>query len=369
MWIVYFIVLVCILNWLYIQENRTHTIERYTKKKKKSHKKRIHIGDVKMVRVSHLTLALPLIVPLRSQTRSWSANVPLTPFRAPYLKLPPLPKGESLPNFVLYNPDKLCPIRNQGDCGACWAFAFTDTLSDRLVIDTAGLFNNNISVQQLLQCYKPDGCDGGSPEECALWMSETGKRLTLEKNQPYKSGAGNLKGVCEASKETTFQISVQPEQVYSLAEFVSEFEPNMSILKQNIENMKLELYQGGPFYCAMAVYDDLFTYAGDRPYKRRDGAQLIGGHAIQIIGYCDKGVDRRKGYEEGYWFCRNSWGKEWPTQTVLSGYFTIPMGVNMCGIESRCGVAIPQLYGKELLKGKKSTLSEIRFTNYDQYYG
>lgn len=362
MWIVYFILLLALC--VYMSEQK----ECYVKDKKKKPKNRIKIGDAKMVKLSHLSLAIPLIVPFRAHTRFWSANVPLTPFRAPYLKLPPLPEGETLPNFLLYDPDVLCPVRNQGECGACWAFALTDTMSDRLAIETAGLFQKNISVQQLLDCFNPNGCDGGSPEEAALWLSETKKRLTMEKNKPFKSGKGSTKAVCEPSTEKTFQVGVKEGEVYSLAEFVSEFGYDKKVLQKNVENMKMELYQGGPFYCAMAVYDDLFTYAGTRPYKRRDGAQLIGGHAIQIIGYCEKGVDKRKGYEEGYWFCRNSWGKEWPVETVMSGYFTVPMGVNMCGIESRCGVVMPTLYGKNLLKGKKKSLDDIRYTNIRDYY-
>ncbi len=365
MWILYFIIVWCVYMMIHAQYREQFKKDTTLEQKKK----RIHIGDAKMVRVSNLSLAIPLIVPLRAHTRFWPAKVPLTPFRAPYLKLPPLQKGEQLPDFLLYDPDELCPIRNQGECGACWAFALTDTMSDRLVIQTAGLFTKNISVQQLMNCFNPDGCNGGSPEEGALWMSETGKRLTLEKNQPYRSGKGSIKALCEPSKEINFQIGVKPGEVYSLVQFVSEFGYDEKILRQNVENMKLELYRGGPFYCAMAVYDDLFTYSGTRPYKRRDGAQLIGGHAIQIIGYCEKGVDTRKGYEDGYWVCRNSWGSEWPTQTVLSGYFTVPMGVNMCGVESRCGVVEPQLYGKEMLKGRKKSLDEIRFTSWKQYYG
>ncbi len=366
----------CILIWFYVHSSSS-SCESYKGKEDqeeeeppKRKRKLVHIGDAKMVRTASLVIAFPSIVPLRVQTKVWPAKVPLTPFKAPYLKLPELKKGESLPNFLLYDPEYLTPIRNQGDCGSCWAFALLDTLSDRVVVQTAGLFRENLSVQQMLQCFNPKGCDGESPENGALWLGKNQFALTTESKQPYRSGKGEVKGTCTPSSVKSPRVTVRPEEVYSLVEFVSETGYDKKKLEDNIHNMKLELYQGGPFYCAMAVYEDLFRYAGTRPYKRDAGTNIVGGHAIQIIGYCDKGVDPRKGYSDGYWFCRNSWGEDWPTETTMSGYFTIQMGVNMCGIESRCGVAIPQLLGeKYLLRRKPKTLKELRYERYSDYYG
>lgn len=132
--------------------------------------------------------------------------------------------------------------------------------------------------------------------------------------------------------------------------------------------MKRALYETGPFYCAMSVYDDLFDFTGLEIYRKSKNASLIGGHAIEIIGYCEKGIDKRRGFKDsGYWICRNSWGKDWPTQTELDGYFMIEMGSNMCGIESRCGYADAELIGVYDPDAKEMTLDEMRYTNYDEY--
>lgn len=322
--------------------------------------KKLIIGEAKAIRVSNLSQIFPNIVPLRHQTRFWPANVPLTPFKAPLLKLP---VGDPLPNFLLYKPEFLSPVRNQGDCGACWAFAFCDTISDRICILTGTRFNSNLSVQQLLECFEPNGCDGGSPEECALWLSKNNFQLTLEKEQPYRqSSGGAVTRKCNLSK-----IPISISKTYSIVEFIDEVDYDPNILKSNVLNMKLELQEGGPFYCAIAVYDDLFTYSGLQPYSRGKGANFIGGHAIEIIGYCEKGVDKRKGFENGYWFCRNSWGHDWPLQTTLNGFFMVVMGVNMCGIESRCGFAEPIIVD-DVLKNKKSRkLSQLRYTKIQDY--
>jgi hypothetical protein len=326
---------------------------------------KIKIGEARSIRIANLSTIFPNIVPLRPHVKFWPAKVPLTPFKAPYIKLPALKEGEVQPNFLLYKPELLSPVRNQGDCGSCWAFALCDMLTDRLVISTGGLFSENCSVQHLLSCFEPNGCDGGSPEEGAMWMS-TGKLISTEKSQPYSQMSGGSVSTKCSDKYKQFKVGVKPEEVYSIVEFIEEDNYDLKILENNVLNMKLELYEGGPFYCAMAVYDDLFTYTGLEPYKPNPNANLIGGHAIEIIGYCEKGVDKRKGYEDGYWFCRNSWGKDWPLQTTTSGFFTVVMGKNYCGIESRCGFAEPILYGK--IKGKPKSLQELRYDNIHDYY-
>lgn len=331
-------------------------------------KKRLIIGEAKTIRVSNLSQIFPNIIPLRDQIRFWPANVPLTPFRAPFLKLP---VDKPLSNFLLYKPEFLSPVRNQGDCGACWAFALCDSITDRLCILTGSRFKSNLSVQQLLECFEPNGCEGGSPEESALWLAKQKFYLTLESEQPYRQSSGGVVSrACRTSDPKLIKVSVS--KAYSIVEFIDEVGYDPKILETNISNMKYELQEGGPFYCAMAVYDDLFTHSGLQPYSRSLGANFIGGHAIEIIGYCEKGVDKRKGFEDGYWFCRNSWGQDWPLQTTMSGFFMVTMGKNMCGIESRCGFADPVLKPEQLEKLKRRRgmrdLSELRYTKIQNYY-
>ena len=129
--------------------------------------------------------------------------------------------------------------------------------------------------------------------------------------------------------------------------------PDKATLERNIVNMKRSLYEKGPFYCAMTVYDDFFTYTGTYPYKPNKNASFVGGHAIQVIGY----------HEDEYWICRNSWGVQWPLRTKTTGYFTIVMGSNICGIESRCGYAVPSVYGPSYTSSS-IPLEQLRIIEY-----
>ncbi len=307
---------------------------------------------------------ISLIMPIRKQVKYWIANVPLTPFNAPLIMTP---YEGSFPNFLLYKPSKLSSVINQGDCGSCWAFAICFVLADRLALQSRGIFHDSLSTQQLLSCFKRTGCDGGSPEEASLWLAQTATLLATEQRYPYSQANGGWVSSACPKQLNGAKVGVQPNSVHSLVEFIPEENYDSNILAQNIQNMKAELLVGGPFYCAITVYDDLFTYTGSEVYTRQKGSSLVGGHAVEIIGYCDKGVDKRRGFESAYWICRSSWADNWPINTSTPGYFMVEMGRNMIGIESRCGFAHPELFTPHPLEPNNLPLTDFMYTRMEDY--
>lgn len=363
----YTILFISILLWFIINPYDVKKVrvlkEQYTLKNKDL------IGASKTVRVSNIISVAPHMgVILRDQVNTWIVNVPLHPFKSEVYVMPPL---EKIPSFLLYDPSFLSPPRNQGDCGCCWAFALCDMLADRLRITTQGLFDHNLSVQQLITCAtNEDGCNGGSPEDACIWLSTRGVMLATEQKIPFiQQSGGQITTTCEWNIPSSIRVGVYPNSVFSLAEFIPEHPTGLDLvtLEKNIINMKKQLVLGGPFYCAMTVYDDLFTFDGLGVYSASKGAQEIGGHAIEIIGYSEKGQDPRKGFEKAYWVCKNSWGSGWPTKSNTPGYFMIQMGVNMCGVESRSGVATPSLHGKYAQSTEKIPIDQMRYTSFQQY--
>lgn len=55
----------------------------------------------------------------------------------------------------------------------------------------------------------------------------------------------------------------------------------------------------------MTVYEDFYSHGGERVYIHNDRSKKIGGHAVEIVGYCDKGIDKRIGFTDAYWICKN----------------------------------------------------------------
>lgn len=288
------------------------------------------------------------------------ADVPLTPFVAPLKVLdPPI---TDLPKFLLYKTDYLSVIGDQGNCGSCWAFTIASLLGDHISINTTGKIITQLSVQQILSCFEPEtGCDGNSPEQLLLWLETTQYKLKSESRIKYAQFNDNvITSKCPYSDDG---ITVKKGSVKSITKFIEEKNPDKKILMDNINRIKYELFMNGPVYCAMTIYDDFFEYTGLNIYKHSPDASKYGGHAVEIIGYCDKNVDNRKGIEGGaYWICRNSWGDGWPILAKEYGYFAIQMGTNECGVESRSGTAMPNIEIKD-----KINLSIMRYESFSSF--
>jgi uncharacterized protein YvpB len=295
----------------------------------------------------------------------YQPNVPLDPFTAPLIKYPY--SGKVL-SFLLYSPKFLVPIRDQGICGSCYAFSIADMLADRVSIYSSGEINNLLSVQQIISCSTNEGCGGESPDSVLQWMERTDFMLTLENNMLYKQmNSNNVTTRCSNVRYTGESgQSVGITNVVSLTEFIREDTYSSSKLEQNIKNMKMELLTNGPFYAAMSVYDSFYDYDGTRPYEKKKLDSLAGGHAVEIIGYCDKSIDHRDNFTKGYWIVRNSWSKDFPKNSKDTGYFTITMGQNECGIESRCGSAIPVFLNTD--NSACRNISNSRFESFDEFY-
>jgi C1A family cysteine protease len=82
------------------------------------------------------------------------------------------------------------PVKNQGQCGSCWAFSTTGALEGAWKI--AGNDLTSFSEQQLVDCSKQNnGCNGGLMDYAFAYI-ETNP-LETEDNYPYKG----RKGICE----------------------------------------------------------------------------------------------------------------------------------------------------------------------------
>lgn len=284
----------------------------------------------------------------------YTAVTPLKPLQSPIEKFE---DGMILPEIFIYNPIYLSPVRNQGKCGACWAFVIAGLLSDCITVRIIK-FSRSLNVQQLLSCYTevPD-CDGAAPEDVLLWLEKTGFKIAID--DEYLQSVSN----CIISEKG---ISLKKNSVKSLCIY-TEYESNINptkkqqdVINQNIYTMKVYIRTFGPIFASISVYDDLFKFKGNGVYSKKSN-NFIGGHAVEIVGWCDKGVDLRENFKEGYWVCKNSWGKSWATNYDFPGYFAIRMGTNECGIESRTGAAQPNV---EYLLREDDVAGEIAYTDY-----
>ncbi|XP_057444084.1 cysteine endopeptidase RepA-like [Lotus japonicus] len=205
------------------------------------------------------------------------------------------------------------PVRQQGTCGACWAFAAVAALEGALQISSGTLVS--LSEQQLIDCVKggrSDGCKGGFSEEAFDYVTRR-DGISTEAGYPYEKAAGTCR-FKEASQRVSFPI-------YGY-EWVSS----------NNEEALLQAVAKQPVIVAIdATGDDLKHYSGGI-FRGQCGTDL--NHAITLVGF---GIDKDG---SKYWIGKNLWGTDWGE----GGYIRLPRGGY--SEEGICGIAMSPLYPK-----------------------
>ena len=190
-------------------------------------------------------------------------------------------------------------IRNQADCGSCWAFSASEVLADRICIDSNAATTVVLSPQWLVSCDSTNyGCGGGMLPAAWKYMQTHG--IPLDSCDPYTSGDNDESGSCAANCSTFYKSTAATS--YSTPSAI-----------------QAGILAGGPVQTAFTVYQDFMSYKSG-VYVHKTGSEL-GGHAVKIIGWGVSG-------SQNYWIVANSWGTDWG----LNGFFWIQWG--QCGIDS-----------------------------------
>jgi C1A family cysteine protease len=191
--------------------------------------------------------------------------------------------------------DYVTPVRDQGNCGSCWAFATTGALESYWLIKNSdpqcGLGGCDLSEQALVSCSKAGSCSGGYIDKASTYILKTG--LPLESCCSYKAAnAACKKACCYSYKSSTYKIGSW--------QWVTTSSASVNAIKNALTY--------GPLATTMNVYADFYSYTSG-VYSYTTGSYQ-GGHAILIVGYDDN---------KQCFIVKNSWGAGWGE----SGYFEI----------------------------------------------
>jgi cathepsin L len=222
----------------------------------------------------------------------------------------------SLPNLGVhtYNGEKLAdtvdwttqgavtPVKDQGQCGSCWAFSTTGGLEGSWQIASGSL--TSLSEQQFVDCDTADGnqgCNGGDMATAFKWSEST--NVATESSYPYTGTDGSCK--------TSFTTGIPSGGVTGYKN-----------VDQTTDALKSALNTGP---VSVAIEADQIAF------------QLYSGGILSdtggLFGSCGTNLDHgvlAVGYGSNYFKVKNSWGASWGE----SGYLQISTDGNTCGIHS-----------------------------------
>jgi len=194
------------------------------------------------------------------------------------------------------------PVKNQGQCGSCWAFATTGPCESAWFI--AGHTLTSFSEQQLVDCssaYGNQGCNGGTMIAAMKYVLANGG-ITTEANYNYTATTGT----CNKAKAKNIAASFSSYKV---------------VAADNVDQM----------YIAVAQQPVRVEVEADQAAWQQYKGGIVSSdcgtahdHEVTVVGYNQLS-------SPPYWKCKNQWGTSWGE----AGYIRIAVvpGKGVCGIQ------------------------------------
>jgi KDEL-tailed cysteine endopeptidase len=196
---------------------------------------------------------------------------------------------------------KMNAVKNQGQCGSCWAFSAIGALEGVHSVQKSNLMN--LAEQELVDCsssYGNMGCNGGLMDYAFQYVIDN-KGVASQKDYPYKGVDGTCKTGLARNAPITGFVDVTVNSAAAL---------KAAIAKQPV---------------AVAIEADTFTfqsYTSGVITGTACGTNLD--HGVVAVGYNDEA-------KPAYYKVRNSWGASWGDKGHVK--IGIEEGAGVCGIQ------------------------------------
>jgi C1A family cysteine protease len=198
------------------------------------------------------------------------------------------------------------PVKNQAQCGSCWAFSATETIESAWAL--AGNTLTALAPQQIVSCDTVDqGCNGGWPYHAYEYVIAAGGMVS-ETNFPYHG----TNGVCN-----------WPNHASSIAAHISSwYYVDTDPQGENSTLLPIVAMVSPVSVCVDASSWQLYSHG----VLRSCGDQID--HCVQLTGFSTQ--TSTKGAVPA-WNVRNSWGADWG----VNGYIYIERNQNLCAISTQ----------------------------------
>ncbi|KAK8842466.1 hypothetical protein M9Y10_026053 [Tritrichomonas musculus] len=197
-------------------------------------------------------------------------------------------------------------IKDQGQCGSCWAFGTVQACESAYAIAHGKLYS--CSEQEILDCCEYcSGCDGGAEDVTLDYIIRLQDGFLMsEEDYPYKF--------------------FQTRCAYDKSKRINQIKGYIHGEKGDEDALKTLISQG---VCDIGIDATKFSfqlYSGGI-YDEPSCSSRALNHAVGLVGYGSMN-------DVDYWIVRNSWGKAWGEK----GYIRMSRNKN-----NQCGVATDPL--------------------------
>jgi len=213
-----------------------------------------------------------------------------------------IPAHAAPATFDWRSTNKVTAVKDQGQCGSCWAFSATEAIESAWIISGHANTSINLSPQQIVDCDTVDGgCNGGWPETAMTYVHNAGGQEGIT-HYPYKAKNGKC----------AFESQYVEAKVSAY---------KTATTKKDETTLQSNLLSWGPLSICVDATNWQTYKSGVLTAKQCCTGSCTLDHCVQLVGYDST-------TSPGYWIVRNSWATSWG----ISGYIHLEMGGNACGL-------------------------------------